>query len=339
MLISHASFGLVTQLLDFAAPLGQEPSSSLIPHPTSLEDWQPVLEWIAALGAGALAEEVTLGDETTIPRFVQLQREARAAGLETFLRLRNLTDEALATLREAAAEAAAKLAPGESVPPGPRLIVDLGEPDEADLARWLPRPGARRKRDAGGPGGNWSQALAFSLFAPDGETAIRRLQQIAPPLLDAAQRPGIEQPVWLAAFGAGEPETPEDPDGTIQLAVHALALGIERVFLAEGPAGGWWPHHLRTPPAPLQAFRTLARQLDGAAGISRNAPGQYQISVPGQPERYLLWKSEAGSRPPDALHGQLEVTTPFGEVYHVEAARLKLTPEPIFVMRVELAGG
>jgi hypothetical protein len=335
MPISRASFGLVTQLLDFAAPHRPEgSSSSLRPHPSSLVDWAPVLDWIAVLGAGALAEEVTLGDETTIPRFVQLQREARAAGLETFLRLRNLTDEALATLREVAAEAAAKLAPGESAPPpGPRLIVDLGEPDEADLARWLPRPGARRPREAGGPGGSWSQALAFSLFAPDGETAIHRLQRIAPPLLEAAQRPGIEQPVWLAAFGLGEPG--DDPDGVIQTAAHALALGIERVFLAEGPTSGWWPDHLRTPPAPLQAFRTLARQLDGASRIAHNAPGQYHIPIPGQPDRYLIWKTDAASHLPDALHGPLEVTTPLGERRRVEAARLKLTPEPIFVACAE----
>src|SRR5712692_1876054 len=108
MPISRASFGLVTQLLDFAAPLGD--AEALMPEKGA---WGPVLEWAAALGAGALAEEVILGDETTVARFIELQQEARTHGLEIFLRLRELTDEALGTLREMAARAAAKLAPGE----------------------------------------------------------------------------------------------------------------------------------------------------------------------------------------------------------------------------------
>jgi hypothetical protein len=336
MPINRASFGLITQFLDADAPLAEErSSSSFIPHPFSLSDWGPALERTAALGAGSLAEEVVLGDDTTIPRFLQLQDAAAAHGLETFLRLRDLTDEALEMLRQVAAEAAAKLAPGQSSPPGLRLVVDLGQPDEAALARKLQRPWGERAREPGGPGGNWSQALAFSVFAADGETALRRLERTTLPLLQAARRPGIEQPVWLAAFGVGELGATSDPDGVIQAAVHALALGIERVFLADGPSSGWWPDHLFIPPAPLQAFHILTRHLDGAAHVAHLAPGQYQITFPDQPDCYVLWKSPDISPLPAGLHGPLAITTPLGETRRVEAARLKLTAEPIFAQGVE----
>jgi hypothetical protein len=282
---------------------------------------------------GSIAEEVVLGEETTIERFMALQREAGEAGLQSYLRLRNLTDEALAILRERTAEFLASLPPGEHGPPSLKLIVDLGQPDEADLARWLPRPGqgeafAFRSE---GPGGQWSQALAFSVFARDGETALRRLERTALPLLEAALRPGVEQPVWLAAFGAEAPGGTIDPEAVIQVAAHALALGIERVFLADGPTGGWWPDHLRTPPEPLQAFRTLARSLDGAAGITYLAPGQYRIEFPEQPHRYLLWKTDRSSDLPPDLQGVLEITSALGETRRIAADRLKLTAEPIFV--------
>jgi hypothetical protein len=334
VLISRASFGLITQLLDASAPFGEERlSSSLLPHPSSLSDERRALEGAAALGVGSLAEEVALGDDTTVPRFLQLQHAAAAHGLETFLRLRDLTDEALEVLRQGAAEAAARRAPGEIDPPGVRLVVDLGQPDKADLERWLQRPrGEDPQHPEGfGPGGHWSQALAFSVFAPDGETAMRRVERIARPLLQASQRPGIEQPVWLAGLGVGEAGATSDPGGVIQAAAHALALGIERIFLADGPAGGWWPDHLHTPPDPLRAFHTLAQRLDGATDILHLAPGQYRIGFPGRPDRCLLWKHPDTATLPAGLHGLLEITTPIGETRHVEAARLKLTAEPIFV--------
>jgi hypothetical protein len=339
MLIGRASFGLVTQLLDFTAPLGAEASQGQrtddpFSDPAIL---RPPLDWAAALGVGSLAEEVVLGEETTIERFMTLQAEAAGYGLETFLRLRNLTDEALFTLRERAAQVAANLKPGEHGAPSLKLIVDLGQPEEADLARWLPRPGQAGAPlfSDGGPEGNWSQALAFSVFARDGETALRRLERIALPLLEAAQRPGVEQPVWLAAFGAEEPGAAADPDAVIQIAAHALALGIERVFLADGPAAGWWPDHLRTPPEPLQAFRTLARCLDGATGLTQLAPGQYRIEFATQPTRYLLWKTDRNSELPAGLEGRLQVTSPLGGARRIEAGQLRLTAEPIFVAPAE----
>jgi hypothetical protein len=338
MPIRRACFGLVTQLLDFTAPLGvdrtqRERGEDPFADPGIL---RAPLAWAAALGIGSLAEEVTLGEETTIERFMALQEQATDCGLESFLRLRNLTDEALIVLRERAAEFAARLTPGEHEPPQLKLIVDLGEPDEADLERWLPRPGRELAPAFGGEGpeGNWSQALAFSVFARDGETALRRLERIAEPLLEAAQRPGVEQPVWLAAFGAEEPGATANPDAVIQVAAHALALGIERVFLADGPIGGWWPDHLRTPPEPLQAFRTVARYLDGAAAITYVAPGQYRIEFAGQPDRYLLWRSDRSSELPAEVRGWLEITTALGETRRIAADRLKLTAEPVFVTAV-----
>jgi hypothetical protein len=335
MPIGRTSFGLVTQLLDFTAPFGTEAlRGDRKDDPfSSPEVLRPPLGWAAALGVGSLAEEVVLGEETTIERFMTLQEEAGAYGLETFLRLRNLTDEALFTLRERAAQIAPDLKPGEHGSPSLKLIVDLGQPDEADLARWLRRPGQAGAPLFGeaGPEGNWSQALAFSVFARDGETARRRLERTALPLLEAAQRPGVEQPVWLAAFGAEGPGTAADPEVVIQVAAHALSLGIERVFLADGPTGGWWPGHLRTPPEPLQALRTLVRCLDGAAGIVCLAPGQYRIEFAAQPSRYLLWKSDRTSELPAGLEGRLEVTSSLGGVRRIEPGQLKLTAEPLFV--------
>jgi hypothetical protein len=340
MPISRASFGLVTQLLDFTAPLGQErPLRSREDDPFADPGiLRPPLAWAAALGIGSLAEEVTLGDETTLERFMALQDEASAYDLETFLRLRNLTDEALAVLRERTAEVTANLAPGEPGPPNLKLIVDLGQPDEDDLARWLPRPGEEETPVFGGEGpeGNWSQALAFSVFARDGDTALRRLERVAQPLLDAAQRPGVEQPVWLAALGAEEPGGVADPEAVIQVAAHALSLGIERIFLADGPISGWWPDHLRNPPEPLQAFRTLAAHLDGAAQIACLGPGQYRIEIPEQRDRYLLWGSDNASGLPLGLEGLLGVTNCLGETHRLDSRRLKLTTEPIFVEVVAL---
>ena len=118
------------------------------------------------------------------------------------------------------------------------------------------------------------------------------------------------------------------------MAAHALALGIERVFLADGPISGWWPDHLRTPPEPLQAFRTLIGRLDGAAGIACLTSGQYRIEIPGHPDRYLLWKSDTASGLPSGLKGRLEVTTALGETHRIDAARLKLTAAPVFVESV-----
>src|SRR5688572_33090170 len=120
MPISRASFGLITQLLDLA-DLPALPSS---PH--AVTPWQTVLPSIRALGAGALAEQVVMGDDDTMTRFMELQREARAEGLDLFLRLQNLTDEALEALRDRAVVTAADQAPGQSAPPTPRLLVDLG---------------------------------------------------------------------------------------------------------------------------------------------------------------------------------------------------------------------
>ncbi len=331
--------GLVTQLLDLTA------SPREVGRGAEAEAEGNVLASLArlqALGMGAIAEEVMLGDDDTISRFLALQAAARDHGLETFLRLRELTDEALAAMRQRAAQTAAKLAPGEAGPPGLQLMVDLGQPDEADLARWLPLPGrtpaesqtrdgSQQRSMADGPAGAWSRALAFSIFAPDAEAAIRRLDQVAARLLDAAERPGVEQPVWLAAFHVGEEGAASSPADLLQVAVHALALGIERIFLAPGPDSGWWPADLRALPPPLLAFRTLAARLDGAAWIARVAAGQYRIERPGEPACYLLWRDASIAAPPTDLRGALTITSPLGETRRVAAAQLKLTDEPVFV--------
>src|SRR4051812_8828439 len=124
MPIGRATFGLVTQFLDFTAPLGAENPRRREDDPFSAPGiLRPPLAWAAALGVGSLAEEVTLGEETTIERFMALQTEAGAAGLQTFLRLRNLTDEALATLREQTVQFLERLTPGEHGPPTLKLIV------------------------------------------------------------------------------------------------------------------------------------------------------------------------------------------------------------------------
>jgi hypothetical protein len=341
MRISRASFGLVTQLLDLTAdlPAGEERSADLggsLP-PSRDEAWAPILTRARALGVGALAEEVALGGDETVRRFLELLDQAHAQELELFLRLRDLTDEAMSTLRAMATEAAARLSPGESGPPRLRPIVDLGEPNEEDLSRWLP-PRSPRNPDeespagwSDGPGGGWSPAIAFSVFAPDADTALRRLDRLATPLLDASERPGIELPVWLAAFGVGERGAAESPEGVIKVAVHALSLGIERLFLAANPEDGWWPADLRSPPPPLQAFRTLTERLDGGNSLTRVAAGQYRIEFSHRPDRYLLWNSAGSSPLLPGLRGPLEVTNPLGETHRVDRAQLVLTDEPIFV--------
>jgi hypothetical protein len=336
MTISRLTFGLVTQLLDLASTGKEdqpEPASQTDPRPSSTA-WDRIVEQLGALGVGAVAEEVTLGNDETVERFLDLQAAAHRPGLETFLRLRELTDEALQALRAQAIEAAAKLAPGEASPPSLRLMVDLGQPDPEDVARWLPRHGLTAPEaatPADGLGGGWGQALAFSLFAPDAASALRRLDQIADQLLEAAGRPGIEMPVWLAAFGVGDDGPGGSAAGVIQVAAHALSLGIERIFLAAGPEAGWWPADLRSPPPPLQAFRTLTHQLDGAARITRLTRGQYRIERWDETPRYLLWDSDDSARLPSDLGGPLHVTTALGETHAMEAERLRLTDEPIFV--------
>jgi hypothetical protein len=347
MRISRASFGLVTQLLDLIHPLrgypdlraGEEQpaSSAVIPHPSGHESWAPILTQARTLGVGALAEEVALGGDETVTRFMALLRQAREQDLELFLRLRDLTDEALSTLRELATEAAARLAPGETGPPNLRPIVDLGEPDEEDLSRWLPprSPGSADEESPwgweDGPGGGWSPAIAFSIFAADADAALRRLERVALPLLEASEQPGVELPVWLAAFGVGERGAAESPGDMIKVAAHALALGIERLFLAASPEEGWWPADLRSPPPPLQAFRTLAERLDGADRLTRVAAGQYRIQFSHRPDRYLLWNSDGTSRLPPDLRGPLEVTSVLGETRRVDRVQLALTDEPLFV--------
>jgi hypothetical protein len=215
-------------------------------------------------------------------------------------------------------------------------MVDLGQPDAEDIARWLPRGGMTPPPlgDAAlteGPSGGWGQALAFSLFAPDGAAALRRLDQIGDLLLEAAGRPGVELPVWLAAFGVGDDGPGGSAAGVIQVAAHALSLGIERVFLAAGPDAGWWPADLRAPPPPLQAFRTLTHQLDGATRVARITRGQYLIERLNQRERYLLWDSDGPTGLPAGLRGTIEVTSAVGDTHRMEATQLRLTDEPVFV--------
>jgi hypothetical protein len=280
---------------------------------------------------------VALGGDETVTRFMELLRQAREQDMELFLRLRGLTDEALSTLRELATEAAARLAPGETGPPNLRPIVDLGEPNEEDLSRWLPprSPGNAGKESRGGwedgPGGGWSPAIAFSVFAADADAALRRLERVATPLLDASEQPGVELPVWLAAFGVGERGAAESPGGMIKVAAHALALGIERLFLAASPEEGWWPADLRSPPPLLQAFRTLTERLDGAERLTRVAAGQYRIQFPHRPERHLLWSSVGASGLPPDLRGPLEVTSVLGETRRLDRTQFVLTDEPVFV--------
>lgn len=350
MPISRASFGLVTHLLDLTpqsrtegrrsqagSGVGPRVSSSL--DSSTLDAWAAALDSIRALGAGALAEEVTLGETETVASCLHLQEAARHHGLEVFLRLHDLTDEALEYLREAERELAEKLAPGDTGPPRLQLMVDLGEPDEADLARWLPRRDRAASPRGGlaslspesGSGGGWSRALAFSLFDSVAEAALRRLDRIAALLLEAGSRPGVEQPVWLAAFGIGDEGAAGDPNGVIKIAAHALSLGIERVFLAAGPDDGWWPADLRMPPPPLQALRTLTGRLEGASHLVHIAPGQYRLEFPEQKPRFLLWKSPSGARLPTDLEGPLEVIDPLGHISQMEAARLRLTDQPVFV--------
>jgi hypothetical protein len=335
MPIRRAAFGLVTQLLDFCSHS----------HPlASPSAWEEVLALLDALAVGAAAEEVTLGDDETIERLLVLQDTAERHGLELFLRLRELAPEALWFLRERVLQARARLAPGETGPPGPRVLADLGQPGEQELTRWLSEQRRASARGSGerategggagdGPAGGWSPALAFSIFASDGETALRQLDRVAASLLEAAGRPGVEQPVWLAAFHVGEPGAPDGPGGVLQVAAHALALGIERVFLAAGPEAGWWPADLRNPSPVLLAFRTFARYLDGADGVVRVAAGQYRIEFPDQPPHYLLWKSPDVVRRPD-LPVTVTVTTALGERRRLPAAALRLTDEPVFVAGV-----
>src|SRR4051812_45649936 len=119
MTITRTSFGLVTQLLDLA-PFSVEATAPV----TASGAWNPVVEQLTGVGVGAMAEEVTLGEDDTVARFLELQTAAHQHGLETFLRLRELSDEALQVLRDQAMEAAAKRAPGEVGPPSLRVMVD-----------------------------------------------------------------------------------------------------------------------------------------------------------------------------------------------------------------------
>jgi hypothetical protein len=329
MPITSASFGLVTQLLDLTPDLDEPAADGGI----AVSPWTAVLEQVQALGVGAIAEEVALGNAETVERFLALQAVAHALGIETFLRVQELSEEGLRALRERALEAGAKLSPGEMGPPELRVMADLGQPGEEELARWLPLPGSEQLEGGvwEGPAGAWGQALAFSLFAPDGESAIPALDRVADGLVDVAARPGVEQPVWLAAFGVGPEGALGDADGVVQVGAHALARRIERIFLAPGPAVGWWPADLRSPPPPLQAFRTLIAQTVGASDVVRLEPGRYRIVRPEEPERYLLWRSDGTAHLPAGLAGTLVVTSPLGEARHVEAERLRLSSEPLFV--------
>src|SRR3712207_6553092 len=112
MSITRSSFGLITQFLDLGSDAATGISGS-----SSDASWDTLLAPVAALRVGAIAEEVELGDDDTIARFLELQAAAARHGLELFLRLRELADEGLWSLRERAMEAAAKLAPGQAGPP------------------------------------------------------------------------------------------------------------------------------------------------------------------------------------------------------------------------------
>jgi hypothetical protein len=331
MPITRATFGLVTQLLDLTPDQGEGTEEG------GSSPWAEVLEPVRALGVGALAEEVALGDAETVERFLALQAAAHGMGIETFLRVQELSEEGLQALRERALDAAAKLSPGEMGPPELRVMADLGQPGEEELSRWLSRAaeeaigGRGGDEEAEGPAGAWGQALAFSLFAPDGESAIPALDRVADRLVAVAARPGVEQPVWLAAFGVGAEGPAGDAEGVVQVGAHALAMGVERIFLAAGPEAGWWPADLRSPPPPLLAFRTLSAQLDGASHVVRIGAGQYMIERPDQPERYLLWRSDGNAGLPAGLTGTLVVTPLLGEAQLVDVARFRIRNEPVFV--------
>src|SRR4051794_3111050 len=104
MQISRASFGLVTQLLDLTAETTageQRPTGPAVsPYSAAHESWASILTQVRTLGVGSLAEEVAMGGDETVARFMNLLRQAREQELELFLRLRDLTDEAMSTLRE-----------------------------------------------------------------------------------------------------------------------------------------------------------------------------------------------------------------------------------------------
>jgi hypothetical protein len=131
-------------------------------------------------------------------------------------------------------------------------------------------------------------------------------------------------PGWLTALHVGAEV--DAPTRAVQFAAHALALGIEKVFL--GPP---WGMPVLEPT--LQAYGLLGSHLEGASRIAQTARGQYRIEIPGRHNLYLLWAAVGIHRLPSSLQMPLHVTDLTGATRRVEATRLKLTAEPVFVDR------
>jgi hypothetical protein len=150
--------------------------------------------------------------------------------------------------------------------------------------------------------------------------------------LTAAARGAVERaksaskplPCWLTALRVGD--AADAPARAVKLAAHALALGVPRVYL-DPPWGS--PMIEQT----LRAYAVMIRQLEGALRIALTAHGQYRIEIPGRQNRYLLWADPSIQRRPSSLQGPLSTTDLTGGWRRIEATRLKLEPDPVFVER------